>query len=267
MSSSRVPTFFVSHGGGPWPFIEGVKQQYALTERELRQLPHRLAARPKAILIISGHWEAEEFTVSTAERPPMEYDYYGFPEHTYRIQYPAPGSPALAARVRDLLKQAGIKSREDAKRGFDHGTFIPLGLMFPEAEIPVVALSMKSSYDAAEHIRLGLAIAPLREEGVLIVGSGLTYHNMRGFRRSESTAVAEEFERYLNEAITAPQAQTRNQQLVNWEQAPSARLAHPQEDHLIPLMVVAGAAGDDIGQRVFVDHVMNVAMASYQFGA
>ncbi len=266
MTATRLPALFVSHGGGPWPFIDGVKQQYALTERELRQLSQRLPDTPKAILIISAHWEADQFTVSTAERPSMEYDYYGFPEHTYRIQYPAPGSPALAARVRELLKHAGIECREDSKRGFDHGTFIPLGLVYPDAEIPVVALSMKSGYDAAQHIRLGKALSALRDEGVLIIGSGLTYHNMRGFRRSESTAVAEDFEHYLNDAIAAPQAATRNQMLVDWEQAPSARLAHPQEDHLIPLMVVAGAAGDDTGKRVFVDHVMNVAMATYVFG-
>jgi aromatic ring-opening dioxygenase catalytic subunit (LigB family) len=267
MDSTRFPVFFVSHGGGPWPWVDGMRQQFALTEREFRQLPQRLPSRPKAVLVITGHWEASEFTVSTAEHPPMEYDYYGFPEHTYRITYPAPGSPALAARVRELLEKAGIDSREDAQRGFDHGTFVPLALMYPDADVPVLMLSLKSGYDPVEHLRAGQALAPLRDEGVLIIGSGLTYHNMRGFGRSESAPVAQAFESYLNDAITQPDARLRNDKLVNWQAAPGARLAHPQEDHLVPLMVVAGAAGDDGGQRVLVDQVMSVAMASYQFGA
>lgn len=266
MTTSTFPTFFVSHGGGPWPWVDGMKQQFAKTAREFAQMPGLLPAKPKAVLVITGHWEAAEFTVSTAEHPPMEYDYYGFPEHTYQIQYKAPGSTVLAGRIGELLTGAGIGWKEDAQRGFDHGTFVPLSLMYPEADVPVVMLSMKSSYDPAEHIRLGQALAPLRDEGVLIIGSGLTYHNMRGFGRPQSTPVAEAFEGFLNTAITAPSADRRNDMLVHWQDAPGARLAHPQEDHLIPLMVVAGAAGADVGHRVFVDHVMEVAMASYQFG-
>ncbi|APW40589.1 dioxygenase [Rhodoferax koreense] len=265
-SATRFPVYFVSHGGGPWPWVDGMREQFARTEQAFRQMPQRFPAKPKAVLVITGHWEAEAFTVSTAEHPSMEYDYYGFPEHTYRIQYRAPGAPALAARVRELLGAAGMESAEDPRRGFDHGTFVPMALMYPEADIPVVMLSMKSSYDPAEHIRLGQALVPLRDEGVLIIGSGLTYHNMRGFGRPTSTPVASAFEAYLNDAITAPTAAVRNERLVHWEAAPGARLAHPQEDHLIPLMVVAGAAGDDVGRRLFVDQAMNVAMASYEFG-
>jgi aromatic ring-opening dioxygenase catalytic subunit (LigB family) len=265
MTTTRFPTFFLSHGGGPWPWVEGMKQQFAKTAAEFAKLPQLLPARPKAVLVITGHWEAREFTVSTAVNPPMEYDYSGFPEHTYRIKYPAPGSPALAARVVELLGAAGIAVREDDKRGFDHGTFVPLSLMYPDADVPIVLLSMKSSYDPAEHIRVGALLQPLRDEGVLIVGSGLTYHNMRGFGQDASTAVAETFEEFLNTAITAD-PKVRNEMLVHWQSAPAARLAHPREDHLIPLMVIAGAAGQDIGHRVFVDHVMKVAMASYEFG-
>lgn len=265
MSSTRLPVLFLSHGGGPWPWVDGMKQMFARTAREFAALPARLPARPKAVLVITGHWEAPQFSVSTAEHPPMDYDYSGFPEHTYRLQYPAPGSPALAQRVRDLLGQAGIASSADPLRGFDHGTFVPLSLMYPQADMPVVLLSLKSDYDAAEHIRVGKAIAPLRDEGVLIVGSGLTYHNMSGFGRTSSTPVAEAFETYLEDAISQEEPAARNQMLESWESAPAARLAHPREDHLLPLMVVAGAAGDDRGGRVFVDHVMEVAMASYQF--
>jgi len=246
--------------------MDGRREQYAKTAREFKSLPSRLPARPKAVLVITGHWEASEFTVSTGEHPPMEYDYTGFPPHTYELKYAAPGSPTLAARVFDLLVDAGFSVRKDANRGFDHGTFVPMWLMFPEADVPIVMLSLKSSYDPAEHIRVGAALSQLREEGVLILGSGLTYHNMRGFGRDESTAPAERFENYLNDAVTQLNPATRNEMLLRWQDAPGARLAHPREDHLIPLMVVAGAAGEDTGRRVFVDHVMKVPMASYEFG-
>lgn len=261
-----MPVFFVSHGGGPWPWVDGMKQMFAKTAREFAQLPSRLPAKPKAVLMVTGHWEAARFSVSTSARPPMDYDYSGFPAHTYHLQYPAPGLPALASQVRGLLSQAGIESADDPARGFDHGTFVPLSLMYPDADVPVVLLSLRSDYSPAEHIRVGQAIGSLRDEGVLIMGSGLTYHNMRGFGRQESAPVSEAFEAYLNTAITQPSADQRNALLTQWEQAPAARLAHPQEDHLLPLMVMAGAAGSDTGQRVFVDHAMNVAMASYQFG-
>ena len=263
---STMPVYFVSHGGGPWPYVESMRQMFARTARELEALPGRLPTKPNAVLVITGHWEAQDFTVSTAKRPPMLYDYSGFPEHTYHINYPAPGSPALAARVKSLLSDAGIPVKEDASRGFDHGTFVPLVLMYPEADVPVVMLSMKSSYDPQEHIRVGQALLPLRDEGVLIIGSGLTYHNMRGFGRDESTPIAEAFEHYLNQAIEQDDAMVRNDLLAKWETAAGARLAHPQEDHLIPLMVIAGAAGDDTGRAVFVDHVMKVPMATYEFG-
>lgn len=266
MKTTRYPVYFVSHGGGPWPYVDSMRQMYAKTAHEFSALPGRLPGKPKAILVISGHWEAQDFTVSTAQHPPMEYDYYGFPEHTYHIKYPAPGSPALATRIKTLLADSGFSPREDSSRGFDHGTFVPLSLMFPDAEVPVVMLSLKSSYDAEEHIQVGQALAPLRNEGVLIIGSGLTYHNMQGFRRTESTPIAEAFEAYLNTAIGQAEANTRNQMLVRWDTAPGARLAHPREDHLLPLMVIAGAAGADVGKTVFIDHVMEVPMASYEFG-
>jgi len=263
---SRMPVYFLSHGGGPWPYIDGMRQMFAETEREFRALPDRLPEKPKAVLVVSGHWEADAFTVSTSEHPPMVYDYSGFPEHTYKIQYPAPGSPALAARVKQLLSSAGLPVNEDPHRGFDHGTFVPLVLMYPDADVPVVMLSMRSTYDPAEHIRVGQALTALRDEGVLILGSGLTYHNMRGFGRDESGIVAETFEYYLGSAISQPDWKVRNDMLVHWENGAAARLAHPREDHLVPLMVVAGAAAEDPGRRVFVDRVFKVPMASYEFG-
>jgi len=265
-SALKLPTFFLSHGGGPWPWVPQMRQMFAKTERELSALPRKLAKQPKAMLFISGHWEAANFTVSTAAHPPMEYDYSGFPDDTYKISYPAPGAPKLAEDIRAALAQAGIACGEDPRRGFDHGVFVPAALMYPEANIPIVMLSLKSGYDPEQHLAVGRALAPLREQGVLIVGSGLTYHNMRGFGQRGSAAPATAFETALTAIISDKDAQERDRRLVAWETAPAARLAHPREDHLIPLMVIAGAAGNDVGFQVFGDHAMEVPMASYQFG-
>jgi aromatic ring-opening dioxygenase catalytic subunit (LigB family) len=266
MTLSRQPVLFVSHGGGPWPYVAELKQMYRQTERELRRLPERLPARPKAVLAISGHWEAPTFSVATSERPRMEYDYSGFPPHTYEIRYAAPGSTALSARIHDLVTGAGIDVTADPARGFDHGVFVPLGLMYPNADMPIVMVSMKSSYDPAEHLAMGRALAPLRDEGVLIIGSGLTYHNMRGFGLDSSTRVAEVFAHYLEEAIAQQDVAVRDEKLLRWEAAPSARQAHPREDHLMPLLVAAGAAGSDPGRVLFTERVMEIPMTSYVFG-
>lgn len=262
----RLPALFISHGGGPWPYVDTLKQMYVRTEKELRRLPERLPVRPNAVLVISGHWEAPQFSVSTNARPPMEYDYRGFPPHTYLIRYQAPGDPGLAGQTRKLLAAAGIETTPDDGRGFDHGVFVPLGLMYPNADMPIVMVSIKSSYDPAEHLALGRALAPLRDEGVLIIGSGLTYHNMQGFGRDSSTPDAESFTRYLNEAIALTDNRARDEKLLHWESAPGARLAHPREDHLLPLLAVAGAAGRDSGRVLFAESVMKIPMTSYAFG-
>jgi aromatic ring-opening dioxygenase catalytic subunit (LigB family) len=262
----KLPVLFISHGGGPWPWIDERRSDFAGTYQFLQALPGTLPAKPKAILSVSGHWEEPEFTVSTAEHPPMVYDYYGFPEHTYRIKYPAPGSPELARRVEGLLGSAGIHAAEDAERGFDHGTFVPLAVMYPNADVPIVSLSLRSSLDAGEHIRMGAALQPLRDEGVLIVGSGLSYHNLRALRASASAGpVSEQFEAWLTRAVEMPDIEARAALLSGWADAPAARLAHPREEHLIPLMVAAGAAASSRGRCAFRDRVWDVSMASYRF--
>ena len=261
-----LPTLFISHGGGPWPYIPQMKTQFRKTAQWLSDLPKTLPEKPKYILSISGHWEEPNFTVSSAEHPGMIYDYSGFPEHTYHIKYEALGSKQLAARVRQLLSEANIKNEEDPTHGFDHGTFVPLVLMYPQADIPVVSLSIKANYSPLDHLKMGQALKPLREEGVLIIGSGLSYHNMRGFGTDAAGDVSKQFGQWLASAVTEPDSEKRNQLLLNWEKAPAARQAHPYEDHLVPLMVVSGAAGNDPGYVDFVDHVMGVDMASYRFG-
>jgi aromatic ring-opening dioxygenase catalytic subunit (LigB family) len=239
---------------------------YVRTEEELRQLPNRLPARPKAVLVISGHWEAPQFSVATGARPPMEYDYSGFPPHTYELRYPAPGDPGLALHVRDLIAATHINVAVDPKRGFDHGVFVPLSLLYPQADMPIVMVSVRSDYDAVSHLAVGRALEPLRDEGVLIVGSGLNYHNMQGFRQRTGTADAEVFTRYLDETLTETDAPARAVRLAHWDTAPRARLAHPREDHLMPLLVAAGAAGSDPGRILFSEYVMGVPMTSYGFG-
>jgi aromatic ring-opening dioxygenase catalytic subunit (LigB family) len=262
----RLPTLFISHGGGPWPFMKDRVEDFAGTLTYLQGLPATLPEPPAAILSVSGHWEEPHFTVATSEHPPMVYDYFGFPEHTYRIQYPAPGSPAVASRVVQLLGAAGIAIDEDPARGFDHGTFVPLAVMYPQAQVPVVSLSLRSSLSASEHLRMGAALAPLRDEGVLIVGSGLSYHNLRALRMAATAGpVSDQFEAWLTAAVSDPGPASRTQRLSQWDQAPAARLAHPREEHLIPLMVAAGAAGESPGRLDFRERVWGVSMASYRF--
>jgi aromatic ring-opening dioxygenase catalytic subunit (LigB family) len=263
----RLPTLFISHGGGPWPWMEERRRDFARTAEWLTNLPSTLPALPKAILSISGHWEEQDFTVATSPRPPMVYDYYNFPPHTYHVKYPAPGSPELAARVAALLGERGFTVRQDPERGFDHGTFVPLALMFPEANVPVVSLSLRSSFDPHEHLAMGTALQSLREEGVLIIGSGLSYHNLRMmFSDPRAGTVSRQFESWLTAVVSDPNVTSRARNLAAWREAPGGLLSHPREDHLIPLMVVAGAAGRDIGRRVLLDEVWGIAMASYQFG-
>lgn len=147
----------------------------------LRDIPRQLGRKPKAVLLISAHWEEPVFTVQSAAQPGMLYDYGGFPPHTYSVQYRSPGAPELASRVQQLLVQAGIEVGEDSQRGYDHGMFAPMAVIYPQADVPVLQLSLRSNLNATEHLAVGRALAPLRGEGVLIIGSGSSYHNMRTF--------------------------------------------------------------------------------------
>jgi aromatic ring-opening dioxygenase catalytic subunit (LigB family) len=224
-----------------------------------------LPARPQAILVISGHWEEQLPTVSTAAAPPMLFDYYGFPEHTYQLDYPAPGAPEVAQKVRALLTGAGIDAATDSERGFDHGVFVPFLIIDPQAGIPVVMLSLQQKLDPAFHIAMGRAIAPLRDEGVLIVGSGNTFHNLRAIHDGQTGASAA-FDAWLDEAVSGTDADRRNASLERWTKAPHARDCHPREEHLLPLMVVVGAALDDVGRRVYHDNIGGKLASGFAFG-
>ena len=267
-SARRLPVIYLPHGGGPWPFVAlgmFAEREVDALAGYLRSLPDQLGERPRALLVISAHWEEPVATVMTAARPPLLYDYHGFPPESYRITWPAPGHPGLAARTQQLLSAAGFATASDGERGFDHGTFIPLKLSFPEADVPTVQLSLLHSLDPAEHLAMGRALAPLRDEGVLIVGSGMSYHNMRGFGRAAGQSVAETFDAWLKQAALADPA-ARDAQLQKWGSAPAARQAHPREEHLLPLLVIAGAAGTDRGRVGFDGTFAAVRISAFHYG-
>lgn len=268
-SQKRMPVVFVPHGGGPWPFVDLGNfldsREFDVLAGYLRGLPAQLPERPKAMLVISAHWEARVPTVMTNPNPPILYDYYGFPPESYQIKWPAPGAPQLAARVRTLLESAGITTAEDAQRGFDHGTFIPFKLTFPDADVPTIQLSLQEGLDPAQHLAIGRALAPLRDEGIWIVGSGMSYHNLREFRHAGAGPVSEVFDAWLREAATAESGK-RDEALTHWAEAPSGRRAHPREEHLLPLMVIAGAAGTDRGRITYNDTFGGKRLSAVHFG-
>lgn len=265
----RLPTFFISHGGGPWPWMKDeLRGDYDQLAAALRHLPQDAGTlRPQVILMVSAHWEEPEFTVQSHPEPGMIYDYGGFPEYTYHIRYPAPGSPALAQRVRQLLQGTGIAAREDGQRGFDHGMYAPMVLIYPEADMPTVQLSLKRGLDPQEHLAMGRALAPLREEGVLIIGSGLSYHNLRAFGPAAKHPSAA-FDAWLDTSLATPGA-PRSAALAAWQQAPSARQAHPREEHLLPLMVAVGAAEAEQAVRVYHEDNFfgGISVSNWRFGA
>jgi aromatic ring-opening dioxygenase catalytic subunit (LigB family) len=269
-TSARMPVVYIPHGGGPWPFVEmgfGTPAELDALAAYLRSLQALPKAKPRALLVISAHWEEARPTVMTGERPPLYFDYYGFPPESYQLTWPAPGHPGVAGRVQQLLEGAGFATATNAERGYDHGTFVPLKLTYPEADVPTVQLSLKHGLDPAEHLAIGRALEPLRDEGVLIVGSGMSYHNMRGFRGAGPSAreAAAAFDAWLCEAVTqAPEERARR--LGQWAQAPAARQAHPREEHLLPLMVAAGAAGHDRGRTAYRGTIVGLPLAGVHFG-
>ena len=260
------PTLYIPHGGGPCFFMDwSPPDEWDKMAAWLSSLAESIGARPRALVIISAHWEEPEVSVMTNPNPPLLYDYYGFPEHTYRLSYEAPGEPVLAARLAELLEVAGIPSRSDPVRGFDHGVFVPMKLVYPQADIPIVQVSLKSGLDPQTHLAIGRALAPLRSEGALIIGSGMSYHNLASGHSPQLSKLSHVFDEWLSEACVATPA-TRSAQLCDWESAVGAREAHPREEHLLPLMVVAGAAENEIGRRIHRDRVLNAAISGFQFG-
>lgn len=232
-----LPILYLPHGAGPLPLLNEPSQLEL--SNFLKQIPQKLG-EPKAILVISAHWEENIPTITGANEPELIYDYYGFPEQSYSIKYPAIGNPILAKRVQKLLHVKGVEANIDNKRGYDHGMFVPLKLMYPKADIPIIQLSLSSSLSPLLHIQTGEALRELRDEGVLIVGSGLSFHNMRAY--GLPSIQGEKFDKWLQKTLVSGNYEESKQKLIEWESAPEARFAHPRQEHLLPLHVCFGAS-------------------------
>jgi len=267
-NATRLPTVFVSHGGGPLFFMDGkgtameAMDMNSEAKHSLERLPKQLGVeKPSAIVVVSAHWEGEQVLVSGKdEYTKLLYDYGGFPPHTYQLQYRAPAEPRLASKIVQLLQNNGITSKLDAKRDWDHGVFIPLKVMYPNADIPVVEVSILHSYDPTAHISIGKALAPLRDQNIFIIGSGFATHNFASKKEHNI-----EFVDAVGKAVALPREE-REKAFVKWTSLPSARQAHAQEDHLMPLHVVVGAAGDDVGKELFRVVVSPGVFAHWGFG-
>lgn len=265
---SSMPVFYLSHGGGPWPWMEERRESHADLAQCLAQIPRQLPQTPTAILMVSAHWESTgPLLVQGHAQPPMVYDYYNFPAHTYTIQYPASGQPKLAQQVQQLLEDAGLRADIDMERGLDHGTFVAAFAMYPNADIPIVQLSIDANYDPTQHLQIGNALRRLREQGVLIIGSGASYHNLR-LMGPDGAAPSVAFDRWLENALLDTNYGQRAKHMKNWAAAPGARIAHAREDHLVPLFVAVGASADqDQITRILTTTSANgIKSASYQFG-
>ena len=261
--TTRQPTFFIPHGGGPCFFMPDPAGHWSGMGAFLRSLSGRLPELPTAILVVSAHWETSGFCFTSGSGLPLIYDYYGFPPHTYEIRYDAPGAPELAADAAELLRKQGLPVTLDAHRGFDHGVFIPMKVAFPDAAIPIVEMSVEKNFGPELHIAAGRALAPLREKGVLIVGSGMSFHNLKGFGNNLSTAPSQDFDLWLTSTLTQS-GDVRAHLLAQWATAPSALAAHPRAEHLIPLLVAAGAS-DAPGEQIYSELVLQAAVSGFRF--
>lgn len=265
-NNGLAPVLYIPHGGGPLPLLGDAR--HAAMVNFLGEMAQAIA-RPSAILVISAHWEAHHPTLTAAERPGVIHDYYGFPPEAYEISYPAPGNPELARRIRGRLRDTGLEAELDGSRGFDHGLFVPLKILYPHADIPCLQLSLLESLNPGDHIELGRLLAPLRKENVLILGSGMSFHNLPAFfsERSGEDQAAAAFNEWLVESMSSPElsALERTWRLTQWQAAPNARYCHPREEHLLPLHVCFGAARDDSAKAdtVFNQSIMGEPVAGF----
>ena len=254
---------FIPHGGGPMPLFDHEGHQELISF--LKSITGELCD-PSAILLISAHWEESKATITGGELPELIYDYYGFPKDAYEVEYPVPGHTVLAKRVHDLLQHHGIESDIDYQRGFDHGMYVPLKLMYPDATIPCIQLSLVNSLNPKQHIEIGKALSELREDNVLIIGSGFSFHNLNAFRSTEEFGddKNEAFEQWLIDTCIDKSLSSaeREQRLINWSGAPYARYCHPREEHLIPLHVCYGLAGTD-AKLVFEGNVIGKKTSAF----
>jgi len=259
MSTPLTPALFLSHGAPTLP-LDRDHPTYAFLKQLGTALP-----RPEAILMVSAHWDTAVPTLTTSEVNGTFHDFYGFPEELYALRYPAPGAPGLARDVAGLLRAAGLDAQSDGERGLDHGAWVPLMLMYPRADIPVLQLSLQTGAGARHHLALGEALKPLRARGVLVVGSGGATHNLREFFRPTpglDASYVPEFTQWLADTL----ARRDLDSLAEYRRrAPQAARAHPSEEHFLPLLVAA-AAGDAPGERIHTALTgASLAMDAYRF--
>ena len=261
MRNGRQPAIFVSHGSPTLPLERGVAVDF------LRGLGSELD-RPKAILVVSAHWDTLRPAVSAAREPETIYDFYGFPPELYRLRYPAPGAPKLAERVAGLLEEKGLRTDVDPARGLDHGAWTPLFHMYPQADIPVTQFAIQSRLGPAHHVRLGEALKPLRDEGVLIFASGGATHNLRELSYQRGNPVPQPWVVEFNEWLANAVLSGRRDELVGYRQkAPHAVRNHPTDEHLIPLFVALGAGSTDAAPRRLHTSISSgvISMDAYRF--
>ncbi len=260
----RLPALFLPHGGGPCFFMDDPDGNWTGMESFLRSVPAMLPEPPRAILIVSGHWETRGgFALTGSAHPPLLFDYYGFPPHTYQLRYDAPGDPQLAGEIAQQLCAAGFPAALDAERGFDHGVFVPLKVIYPQAQIPVIELSLEHGLDPQLHLRLGAALAPLRDQGILLLGTGMSFHNMRAYRNPGATAPSAAFNDWLTASCELPGPE-RAARLAAWADAPAARISHPRHEHLLSLFVAAGSS-EAPGRRIYSEKVLETMISGFVF--
>ena len=256
-----LPALFVSHGAPTLPLEDSPARHFIAGLGA--QLP-----RPKAILAISAHWETDRPAVSAAAQPVTIHDFHGFPEALYRLRYPAPGTADLAHRVAGLLRDRGLTADIDASRGLDHGAWTPLLLMYPQAEVPVTQLSIQPHRDATHHWRLGEALRPLRDEGVLILASGSATHNLREYRGNKVDGEPAAWAQAFGEWLASTLEHGRTEDLLDYRsRAPEAVRNHPTDEHLLPLFVAAGAGTPgEFPKRIHSSYAYGViGMDAYRF--
>ncbi len=255
---------FISHGGGPLPLLGDPAHQ------EMVSCLTNIAVsfpKPDALVVVSAHWEEKIPTITSGQSPSLIYDYYGFPVESYEIQYPCLGKPSLAAEIQRLLATAGIDSRLDTSTLTDHGVFVPLKIMYPEANIPCVQLSLVDTLDPSLHIEIGRSLKELSRQNVLVIGSGFSFHNLKAFFFfffEESKRLNHSFEGWLEKVCSGREyrEEDRAEMLIRWDVAPGARFCHPREEHLLPLHVCYGVAQSPSSEQFRID-IMNKESSFY----
>ena len=262
--SKQRRALFLSHGGGPLPLLgDNTHAEMVACLKEIAET----IARPSAIIVVSAHWEAVNATVTSSENPGLIYDYSGFPPESYEIEYPCSGNPTLAASITKQLEKVGIKASANRGRGFDHGLFVPLKIMYPEADIPCVQLSLIKGLEPLAHVTLGRALQDLAAPSTLLIGSGFSFHNMKAFFSPEtvdSRNANTSFEHWLLDTCSSESIseEERTKRLVNWEAAPYARYCHPREEHLLPLHVCYGFAASPC-KKSYALNILNKESSMY----